>query len=544
MEKEEDAIILNNKYVARFTTWLARDKLNYVVVAVLIFGILIRLYYFNLVGEQPLWWDEMAYGSLAKNYVMHQWDSTQLIIGETLIRPQLLPLLWALLLLFNLPEIYARFILEFIPSVLSVFFVYLIGKEVFNKRVGIISAFIMSVLWIHLFYTLRLLTDVMAMSFLFASIYYFIKAAKQELNYKYFSISIVLLSISTLTRYPYGMFFGVYFIMLIVTKNLKLNNKKFWIYGLIGLIPMALFFGYNYVNYGNIFPAFLGSSYVKVGGHAGTSAPFAYYITNFIATFLSPGTQTESFEASNIFLGFLKSVFSLLSIAFSNPLKSIFLISFLIGLAIILSELVIGFNFITKNQKLQNRLLLLLVLAAIYSFFIFYIRGSDDRWLLPTSLSICIFAGFGLDFLYKIIKKYQKLIALILLLAILFFGAQQQLKYADELIKLKATSYLQMKQGFEWMKSNTPEGSVIVGNAIQPYVVYYAERQYMDLPSNESESDKILGADYLVIHWFIEQPQYIFQYIQNSSDKWEPLNAFFLDEQKQQPGFIVFKKSG
>src|SRR3989344_8956176 len=126
MENEEDAIILNNKYVVKFTAWLAGDKLNYVVAAVLIFGFLIRLYYFNLVGEQPLWWDEMAYVSLAKNYVMHQWDSTQLIIGETLIRPQLLPLLWALLLLFNLPEIYARFILEFIPSVLSVFFVYLI----------------------------------------------------------------------------------------------------------------------------------------------------------------------------------------------------------------------------------------------------------------------------------------------------------------------------------------------------------------------------------------------------------------------------------
>src|SRR3989344_1878264 len=156
MEEHEEVI---KKRQDKVFAWL-KDPLNFSLVAVLLFAAGIRLYYFFLVGNQPLWWDEACYGSLAKNLLTHQWDGTQLIIGETHIRPMLLPIMWAALLFLKMPESVIRFTLELIPSILSVFFVYLIGKEVFNKRVGIISAFIFSVLWVHLFYTVRLLTHI------------------------------------------------------------------------------------------------------------------------------------------------------------------------------------------------------------------------------------------------------------------------------------------------------------------------------------------------------------------------------------------------
>ena len=109
--------------------WL-KEPLNLLLVGVLIFAFAIRFYYFFTIGNQPLWWDEAVYGSLAKNFAYHLWNQSDVILHEILTRPPLLSLLWSLLIWINLPESGVRFFLEFIPSILSVFLIYLIGKEV------------------------------------------------------------------------------------------------------------------------------------------------------------------------------------------------------------------------------------------------------------------------------------------------------------------------------------------------------------------------------------------------------------------------------
>src|SRR3989344_5007955 len=126
-----------------------KNPYNFILVCILLFAFFIRLYYFTLTYNQPLWWDEAVYGSLARNFISHKWDGTQAINGEILIRPLLIPFLWSFLIRFGFPESGVRFILEFLPSFFSVLFVYLIGKEVFNKKAALISAFIFSALWIH-----------------------------------------------------------------------------------------------------------------------------------------------------------------------------------------------------------------------------------------------------------------------------------------------------------------------------------------------------------------------------------------------------------
>ena len=315
-----------------------KEPLNLALVTVLLFAFVLRLYYFIKVGNQPLWWDELCYGSLAKNFITHTWDSTTLILGETAIRPVLFPLLWSILLRVGIPEGGVRFFLEFIPSILSVFFVYLIGKETFNKRVGIISAFIFSVLWIHLFYTVRLLTHAPALVFLFSSIYLFMKATETKFNFNLFTISLILLSLSTLMRYPKGIIFFVYLFMLVIDKKLLLKNFKFWKAGILGISPMIVFFIYNFVKYQNIFPALLGGGYLDKGGSP-LIKPIAFNLLNFIPVYL----------------------------------KTTFFIFFLIGLLLILFELITGYNLIPKIKKLKNSLILILILILIYSFFIFYI---------------------------------------------------------------------------------------------------------------------------------------------------------------------------
>ncbi len=492
-----------NEKKEKIINWL-KNPLNFSLTAVLLFAFAIRLYYFIQIGNQPLWWDELCYGGLAKNFAYGFWNDSSLVIGESLIRPLLFPIFWAGLILLKIPESGIRFILEFVPSVLSVFFVYLVGKEVFSKKIGIIAAFIFSVLWIHIFYTVRLLTNIPAMLFLFSSIYIFILATKKDFNNKYFSISLILLSISTLMRYPNGLVFFVYFFILILGNQLYLNKIKFWVAGIIGIFPILLFFLINFVKQGNIFPALLGGNYLNAGEPI--TNPIAFHILNFFQVYL----------------------------------QNIFFIFFLIGAFIILAEILIAYNFLLKNRKLRNKLLIVLILIAIYSFFIFYLRDIEDRWLFPTTLPICLLVGFGIDYFYKFIKKYNKHFAILLVLIILFSGAYFQIKSADNLINSRKTTYLEMRQGFEWIKDNVPKDAVIAGAGIEPYSVYYAERQY--IPINVSDTFKILDADYLIIHKFSANQAHLGSFINENQEQWQMTHAIFFDAQQTLPAFVVYRR--
>ena len=119
---EEEKIEQRKK---RIKNWLKNPE-NFLLVLVLLFAFVIRFYYFWTLRNQPLWWDAACYGALAQNYAHHLWDSNPLIIGETLIRPQLFPYIWSILLKLGFNEVAVRFFLEFLPSFIAVFFVYLI----------------------------------------------------------------------------------------------------------------------------------------------------------------------------------------------------------------------------------------------------------------------------------------------------------------------------------------------------------------------------------------------------------------------------------
>jgi len=481
---------------------------NFILVCIMIFAFAIRFHYFLMTKSQPLWWDEAVYGTLAKNMVLGgRWSETFLIIHETIIRPPLLPLAWALLLKFGFQEQAVRFFLELVPSIVSVFFVYLIGKDFYSKRVGLAAAFVFSVLWIHLFYTARILTNVPALAFLFSSIYYFMKSQRGKFNAKYFGVSIFLLSLSTLIRFPTGVVFFAYLLFLITTKKLSLlRNKKFWIASIIGFLPLLFFFASNYLNYGNIFPAFLGGDYLQPSGEK-SSVPFGFHLLKFIPIYL----------------------------------RTSFFALFLIGLAYSLFEILVGYDVLTTNKRMKSNLLILLLFLTIYSFFIFYMKVAEDRWLMPLSITFVIFSGRGADIFYDFVAKYNKLLAIALVIVIFAFGAYQELTYADNIIKLKKESYLQMKQGFEWIKSISSPDDVILGTGTPPYTTYYAERNYLEFKNNMSEPE-LLKADYAVIHVFSHQPERYINLIQESPDSWQLINAYFFDSAKTKPAFVVYKR--
>src|SRR3989344_3854636 len=415
--------------------WLG-DYENLVLLAVIIFAIFLRLYYFFLTKNQPFWWDEASYGIIAKSFISSTWDTNPLVISERIIRPLLLSFVWAGLMLVNIPEAGSRFILEIIPSIISLF----------------------------------------------------------------------LLSIGTLIRYLIGMVFVFYLIILIFSKQLYLNKKKFWYSGILGTSPLIIAVILNYIISGDIFSRFIGANLGNASEQI--SKPIAYNLINYIPIYL----------------------------------MNVFYYSFIFGLIIILFELIVGFNYIFKNERMKGSLLLIFILVAYFSFFIFYLRSADDRYFLPAALTMCIFAGVGIDWIYSFLKKYNQIIAVVVLFVILFFGAQAQLKQTDNIIKGKIDSFSQIKDGLLWLKQNTPANSDIVAIGLDPYAIYYADINITSYVT-ENDTERIEKADYLVLHAF-PPPNFLQSFVQQNQSNWQPINAFYFDKQNQQPAFVIFKNVG
>ncbi len=309
-----------------------------------------------------------------------------------------------------------------------------------------------------------------------------------------------------------------YLLFLVLTKRaglIKLIKEwKAWFSVIIGISPILIFFLINLITKGNVFPALLGGGYVKE-----VSQEFAFGTLNFIRSYLNPFSLHPS----------------------GNFFNDILFLLFILGIAICVLEIFLGYGFISKNKKFRGHLLMILMFVVFYSFFIFYIKGAEDRWLFPLSITFVMFSAYGLDYVYEFIKKYNKNFALILVLAILAFGAYNEIKFADLLINEKKETYLQMKQGFEWLRDNSDKNSIVMGGGIEPYIIYYAEMAYVGFPTNESDIEDI-NAEYSVIHAFNKHPDYVQSYLQSNQDKWQPINAFFFDEEKKQAAFVIYKR--
>ena len=131
-------------------------SVNYktILIALLVFAFLVRLYYFILTKSQPVWWDEAEYLLKAKSIALGTPDT-----GFWEGRPILFPIMLSAFYFIGLGEISIRFFLIII-SFFSVYLVYLVGKQLFSEKIGLISAFLYSLVYINLFYTVRVMVDI------------------------------------------------------------------------------------------------------------------------------------------------------------------------------------------------------------------------------------------------------------------------------------------------------------------------------------------------------------------------------------------------
>jgi hypothetical protein len=549
--EEKEYLKREKKLEDKFKEWV-KDPYKAGLIGILVFSLIVRIYYFWLTKDQALWWDSLCYGAIAKSLLTSVWDALPIIVDERSIRPWGIPLLWAGLIKLGVPELFTKFLLEFVPSVLTVYFTYLVAEKMYNKRVALISSFILAVSWMHIFYTMRMLTRVPGLFLSMVSVYYFFKSLeKKNIHFKQFTFSVFTAFLAVLVRWTFGLVGIVYIGHLMLIEGLfayflvgiaaaaivklgfgmsfgvaggvflgvlvigafankkkikRFRQKQFWLGGIIGSIPIILFFLYNLLTYGAIFPAL--SEYAA---SAGEKTSFYY------ATF-----------------GFFQHILGGSIGGFPAPL---FLL-FVIGIGIMVVQLFLGFGLISRVKKLKSHVFVLFLLALNTAFLVFYIRYSEDRYMFECYLSILLITAYALDSVYLYLKKYNKQLAVILVVVFLASGAYTQYAHGNPIIVSRISSYSQMKSAFLWIKENTSPDSVILGSGIQPYAIYYSDRMPLGFEVS-MENNASMDFDYAVVHGFTPHPPEYSEYLDSVKDNLTAVHVEYFNPQN--PAVIIYR---
>lgn len=424
--------------------WL-KDRQNVLLILLIAFTIIIRLYYFFKVGEQPIWWDEGDYLAIAK--VWAEGMSTPEWWGHfTTMRPLLLPLLFAGLFKIGFNELIIRFFTLLVPSILSVYLIFLLGRDLYNSKHGLIAGVMMSVYWVFLFYSFRLLTDILSVCFGLLSLYFFwsLYIKKSRPMGLYLCVLFGVLGFST--RFPTALVPIVCALYLLVTRKFAvLKDKTLWkslaLFALI-MLPYLIFFvstKFYFLRF------YFGENAVTV------KQPIAWYV-----------------------IGMLPDLF-----------HSVWFIVFLIGLSTFL-PLFMGLDLIWKHKEtaLNSDIFVFLWTMVHLIFYVVILRGATDRWLLMVMPALFIISARGFVVIQQFFKAYSKQLGTIVVLLLLGWGFVQQALHANTLIVSKKETYKEVKLAGLWIKEHSlPTDAVITASVVQNQ--YYSERQSYDFRTDE-----------------------------------------------------------
>ena len=487
--------------------WL-KDRDNISFLLVLLGSIIIRIYYFFITKTQPAWYDETDYLSMA----LHWASNIPYYVNPQ--RPPLLPFLEFLVFNLGLGEITIKLIL-ILFSVGVVILTYLMGKEMYDKKVGLIASIIIAVFWEALFNTTRLHVEIPLLFFTYLSLLFFWKGYIKKEKRSYTWLFGVFLALAFLTKYTIFLFGLVLLLFLLITERFKfLKNKDLWISVLLFLIILIPYFTWAYFSFNTPFP------FLKAGGKGDVGRSLI--------------------ESSKEIFGYVPFF-----------LEKIFLIIFLIGLIGLLIRLFLGLDILIKREdkKLESDFFNILFIIMFTFYFAFVMRGGEDRWILPIALPLLLIVGKGFSFLYDFIKKYNKYLALGIIIILISIGTYEQIKQADFIIKNKKDTYLQVKEAALWMKENSNPKDKIFSVSL-PQTFYYSERETWSYTEDKSHNfisntglfEKFLFEEkprYLTVSIFEYLPPWIVPYIDEHENMFKPVQGYFTQDNK--PLLIIYE---
>ena len=205
------------------------------------------------------WWDESVYANLgydlSKNpldYSFKNWGDKSLGADwdKAGFRAPLLPYTISLFYISGL-EVMIRFIVPVI-SAIGVIIVYLIGKELFNKRLALYASLFLAFLPVYAFFSGKILADILATMLMSISFLFFWKGFVNNNNkYKYLTGFVTALAI--LAKYTAMILLPVYIVFFLAMKKHRRHilEKETWLAFAIFLLALTPLFLYSIHEYGN-----------------------------------------------------------------------------------------------------------------------------------------------------------------------------------------------------------------------------------------------------------------------------------------------------
>ncbi|MBU1179781.1 glycosyltransferase family 39 protein [Patescibacteria group bacterium] len=232
--------------------WFRKYKTEIILFLLSFCAQLIPFFLWLFFHPDLLFEDKELYLSTAKNIVNYGSFSTffHIAFESDAIRPPIYPLFLALLYLILFKSLALVLFVQNIIGALSTVLVYRLGKNIFNKRVGIVASIMYIFEAEHLMMSSLIRAEILFVFFFLLSIIYFLKYIKyfHTKHLIYFSL---FLGIATLTRPNSQLFFVVYiFIFFLAAVSKKIAFKKFLLNSvLIILVFLAAISPWSIRNY-------------------------------------------------------------------------------------------------------------------------------------------------------------------------------------------------------------------------------------------------------------------------------------------------------
>jgi len=220
-----------------------KHEIDIYLICIIIFSLFLRLYFMSF--NKAMWWDETVYMSKAFSIA-----SGKEVCGWESLRPILLPFsLGAIFKITGVSELLAKVIVISF-AVLGIYLFYEIVKKRYDRRLAMMSSLVFSMSWMHLFYSIRIMTDTVSATLFILTIYLYNNM--EDSPKKYFLIGFCGV-LCFLSRFPTIIVLLVVFLDLFYKKREKIFSDYVLYFTFLGiLLPLIAYFAYNYVIYGRV----------------------------------------------------------------------------------------------------------------------------------------------------------------------------------------------------------------------------------------------------------------------------------------------------
>ncbi len=181
-----------------------------------------------------------------------------------------------------------------------------------------------------------------------------------------------------------------------------------------------------------------------------------------------------------------------------------------------------------------------------------WVNYLDERYYFVFYPVVFLIAGKGVSFIYDLVEKHNKKIAIILVVVILGFGAYQNITHANQILDVKKDSYIQLKMAGEFINENTNPDDFLLILEEPAEITYYAPREYIHIGGgkNESfirESIKEYKPKYATLSFYVAggAPDYYeaINFVFAHPEIFKPVQAYppYIDQEQKIPLAAVFE---